>query len=513
MRLGIDFGTTHTVVAMSDHGNHPTVSFLDAQQDLHDFFPSVVAFEGDTVRYGLEALEVARKGARLERSFKRWLGGTHASPTQRVPGAPQLTMLDLVSGFLEALHKALVSRSTVGKLHANEPFQVAVAVPANAHSAQRFITLEAFRRAGFEVTMMMNEPSAAGIEYAHHDANAITSRRDLVLVYDLGGGTFDASLVSMEGGKHEVMASSGISRLGGDDFDEILLEFALRELSITRNSLSPNSRTRLLAHCCEVKESINPNTKRLFVDVRSCLDAGELTEARLPPEGVVLVAADEYEAACMRVVSRTVGEVERVIQGHESELAAVYVVGGASSLPVVTRVLRQRFGNRVKRSRQPSSSAAIGLSIAADPASGVGVKERLNRCFGVFREADSGGGVSFDVILDATVQVPGDFAKPHSIRRRYQPVHNIGHFRFIECSSLTTDKAPSGDITHVAQVVFPFAVSLQQKPVLDLTPIPITRVSSGEHWIEEVYEVDAAGIITLVMTDLQTGYKQTHLFK
>jgi hypothetical protein len=92
-------------------------------------------------------------------------------------------------------------------------------------------------------------------------------------------------------------------------------------------------------------------------------------------------------------------------------------------------------------------------------------------------------------------------------------VHNIGHFRFIECSSLTTDKAPSGDITHVAQVVFPFAVSLQQKPVLDLTPIPITRVSSGEHWIEEVYEVDAAGIITLVMTDLQTGYKQTHLFK
>ncbi|HEX2880088.1 MAG TPA: Hsp70 family protein, partial [Polyangiaceae bacterium] len=255
MRLGIDFGTTHTVVAMSDHGNHPTVSFLDAQQDLHDFFPSVVAFEGDTVRYGLEALEAARKGARLERSFKRWLGGTHASPTQRVPGAPHLTMLDLVAGFLEALRKALVSRSTIGKLRGNESFQAAVAVPANAHSAQRFITLEAFRRAGFDVTMMMNEPSAAGIEYAHYNANAITSRRDLVLVYDLGGGTFDASLVSMEGGKHEVLASSGISRLGGDDFDEILLEFALRELSITRNSLSPNSRTRLLAHCCEVKES------------------------------------------------------------------------------------------------------------------------------------------------------------------------------------------------------------------------------------------------------------------
>ena len=76
---------------------------------------------------------------------------------------------------------------------------IVVSVPAHAHGAQRFLTLEAFRRAGFEVVSMINEPSAAGFEFTHRQARAVTSRRNLVLVYDLGGGTFDASVVQVEG--------------------------------------------------------------------------------------------------------------------------------------------------------------------------------------------------------------------------------------------------------------------------------------------------------------------------
>lgn len=513
MRLGIDFGTTHTVVAMSDRGSYPTVSFVDAQNDLHEFFPSVVAFEEGQPQFGFDAIELAgRSAVPLRRSFKRWLGGVNAAPAQPVPGVPAMNLLDLVTGFASALKGALLKRSTMSKqMKKGDTLEVALAVPANAHSAQRFITLEGFRRAGFEVCMMMNEPSAAGVEYAHHHLSSITSRRDLVLVYDLGGGTFDVSLVAMQAGKHEVVQSGGISRLGGDDFDETLLELALRELHITRGDLSARARSCLLAHCCEVKEGIKPNTRRLLVDVGSCLDAGEIQQAKLGPEGVVLVPADDFEEASARIVSRSLGEVERVIAGHEAELAGVYVVGGGSTLPVVGRALRERFARRVHRSAHPSSATAMGLAIALDPSSGVGVKERLNRCFGVFREANDGGGVSFDVILDSAVQVPGDFGARHAIRRRYQPAHNVGHFRFIECSSLSPDRTPSGDITHFAQVVFPFDPALQRKDV-DIGAVPVVRASASERWIEEQYEVDAAGIVTLMMLDVQTGYQQVHRF-
>src|SRR5262249_60077034 len=94
------------------------------------------------------------------------------------------------------------------------------APPANANSNQRFLTLEAFRRAGFQVRGLLNEPSAAGIEYAHHAHRAGPSaRRELVVVYDLGGGTFDASVISMAARRHEVVRRAGIAQLGGGDCD------------------------------------------------------------------------------------------------------------------------------------------------------------------------------------------------------------------------------------------------------------------------------------------------------
>jgi molecular chaperone DnaK (HSP70) len=93
------------------------------------------------------------------------------------------------------------------------------------NSNQRFLTLEAFRRAGFQVRGLLNEPSAAGIEYAHHAHRAgLSARRELVVVYDLGGGTFDASIISMAARRHEVVRSAGMAQLGGDDVDHLLLD-------------------------------------------------------------------------------------------------------------------------------------------------------------------------------------------------------------------------------------------------------------------------------------------------
>src|SRR5215472_9912739 len=146
MRFGIDFGTTHTVVALVDRGNYPIVSF-----EQGDAIPSMVSIDpSGALRFGV-----------------------------------------------------------------SEPVEPAVSVPANASTAQRLMTIDAYRRAGFEVKAVLNEPSAAGFEYAHRFRETVTSKREYVLVYDLGGGTFDASLIHMEGRNNEVITSSGVSRLGG----------------------------------------------------------------------------------------------------------------------------------------------------------------------------------------------------------------------------------------------------------------------------------------------------------
>ena len=220
MDFGIDFGTTRTVVACADRGNHPVVGFHDASGDAVQWIPTVVAERDGELRYGLDAA-AGDDGAHVVRSFKRLLSSA-AGPEQTVRvGATEIALGDLVAGFVAHVRDALVTRSDVRRSVAKGGLRAAVAVPANAHSAQRLITLDAFRRAGFESVAMLNEPSAAGFEYTHRHRDTLSSKRDVVGVYDLGGGTFDASVVRMSGPPHEVLATAGIARLGGDDFDTV----------------------------------------------------------------------------------------------------------------------------------------------------------------------------------------------------------------------------------------------------------------------------------------------------
>src|SRR3954462_13498505 len=222
MRLGIDFGTTHTVVALVDRGNYPIVSFEHA-----DYVPSLVAASDEgTLRFGAQAAAAASEpGWTILRSFKRHL--VDAGPETELQVGPRRTrVLDLFTAFLGHLRDELRLRSNA-HLREKDRSEAAVSVPASGSSAQRFLTVDAFRRAGFDVVALLNEPTSAGFEYAHRFRETVTSKREYVLVYDLGGGTFDASLIHMEGRTNEVITSSGISRLGGDDFDEAIAKLVL----------------------------------------------------------------------------------------------------------------------------------------------------------------------------------------------------------------------------------------------------------------------------------------------
>jgi molecular chaperone DnaK (HSP70) len=532
MDLGLDFGTTHTVVAHGDRGNYPVVSFLDEEGDARDHFPSVVADDDGTLVYGFAALEAARRGMPSSRSFKRLLAEPRVTPeTVMRVGDREVPLFEVITGLFSAVLHALRNASSVDeRLDGTESPRTVLGVPAQAGSAQRFLTLEACRRAGFDVAGLVNEPSAASFEFAHRQARSITSKRDLVIVYDLGGGTFDASLLRLSGTHHEVLDSFGVNRLGGDDFDEALATTVLAAGGRSRSDLSEASWAALLEECREAKERIGPQSRRVGVEVPD-RDGPDTTTVTIP--------VDEYYAAVTPLVAETTEAMEPLVQSLQSQqpsdgppdelqgVAGIYIVGGASGLPLVPRQLRTRFGRRVHRSPMPSASTAVGLAIAADPDGGFSLRDRLSRGFGVFREREGGAAVSFDPVLDRSLRTADPLdddgsAQPVVVTRRYQAAHNIGWFRFVEYSSVDDQGEPRGDLAPVAQIVFPFDPELQQtlgeveggdadRAAL-LRELPIVRIGSGP-LLEERYTVDSAGIIELSLTDLTTGYRQEHVLQ
>ena len=477
MRFGIDFGTTHTVVALVDRGNYPIVSF-----EHGDVLPSLIAAgPGGELRFGHAAAQVARDpGWQQVRSFKRLLNDV--GPRDEVLGLP---VGDLLTRFFEHLKDELAASNAGWR--PGDPLEAAISVPANASTAQRLLTIDAYRRAGFDVKAVLNEPSAAGFEYAHRFRETVTSKREYVLVYDLGGGTFDASLIHMEGRANEVVTSVGVSRLGGDDFDEAILALVLeKKPGGTRTAAE---RQALLDECRGQKEATNPNTRKFVIDD-------------------VVLPADEAYARCTPLIEQTLAAMEPAMRDPRregdtvdwNELAGIYVVGGASSFPPVYRLLRERFGtHRVRRSPHPFGSCAIGLAIFLDESAGYRLTERLTRHFGVFREAEGGDSISFDVL------VPKDTPLPVEVARRYRAAHNLGHYRFVECGSIDGGR-PEGNLALWDEVLFPFEAALRGR---ELAGVPVTRLTGEGPEIEEVYRCSERGVLEVQLRNLADGFTST----
>ena len=494
MRVGVDLGTTHTVVALVDRGTYPVVSF-----EWGEVTPSAIAAgPGGELRFGHDAVVAAREpGWQGLRSFKRLLDRAGPDTSIELNGRRHL-LTDLLARFLGQVRRDLVERSNAG-LGEDEPIEAAVSVPANATTAQRFLTLDAFRRAGFDVHGLLNEPSAAGFEYAHRFRSTLTSKREYVLVYDLGGGTFDASLLHMEGRSNEVITSAGISRLGGDDFDEAILSVALQKIGSP--ALEAAARDSLLDECRAQKEAVTPNTRKLTID--------------LGPIGrdAISLPIDEVYAACTPLALATMEALGPVMRDPRrqagddvtwSELAGLYVVGGASSFPPVYRLLRERFGqHRVRRSPHPFGSIAIGLAISLDEAAGWALRERLTRHLGVFREENDGQGTSFDVILAKDTPLPGPGEPPLTVTRRYRAAHNVGHFRFVECARVEAGR-PEGNVALWDEALFPYDPAL--RGAADLASVPVRRLAEPGPEIEETFRVTSGGALEVELRVLGDGY-------
>ena len=495
MKCGVDFGTTTTTVAVADRGNYPVVSFEDGA-DTRDYVPSVVAFDDGKLVFGFEADRAARAGAPHIRSFKRFLADPDVTASTSIRlGYRDVELMDVLTRFLAHVADCVRTGSSVSRVRKSEPLEVAVGVPAHAWSGQRFLTLEAFKNAGWDVTTMLNEPSAAGFEYTHRHAGTLNSKRTAILVYDLGGGTFDASIVSATGTLHEVLGSRGLNLVGGDDFDVILATRLAAAAGTDSGLLGDEAWERLIEDARSAKEALTPSTKFITVPVDG--------------EPTTITVAEFYEDATA-LVNATMDAMEPLLVPGASgvgqlggDIAGLYVVGGGSQLPLVARILRARFGRRVHRSPHTAASTAIGLAIGADPEAAYTVREQLSRGVGVFRERDAGSFISFDTLLEPNTELaPGETL---TIKRCYRAAHNIGYFRFVEYSSFDESWVPRGDLQPYGEIIFPFDQNLRRSDV-DLASVPVVRTEEGP-LIEESYIVDENGMVTVEITDLDTAYR------
>ncbi|MGA1795097.1 MAG: Hsp70 family protein [bacterium] len=507
MILGVDFGTSHTVAASLEDGTY-TVCRFTCNGESKEYIPSLIAVKDGSIKFGWDAVSCENDpNVYLMRSLKRMCG--HCPPDLDVELAPDVhvTILELTALFLGHVKEMLKNNSSLS-IDKDKPIEVMIATPANANTNQRYITMEAFKKAGFTVKGMLNEPTATAIEFSHRYLKKPGNQGPVknVVVYDLGGGTFDASVIGLDNNYYDVITHEGVAKLGGDDIDTVILDLVLQRLNKQRKELSQSDHIRLLEECRKKKEGIDGFGGKLTIDVSHVFH-----EER----HVQLDKKDIYNH-CEPIIQQSLDTLNTAIKTFEMtetdskerrNLDAIYLTGGAVAFPLVTRRLHDQFGKKVRISPYPEASTAIGLAISAGPALSGRLREAVTRNLGVWREY--GTNKIFDTIIDKRSRLETQSGTLR-IKRTYNPIHNLGHLRFIECSSLGQSGEPSGDITDIKEIFFPYDPQLKDEERLYQVPV-MSRPDLSTQEVTETYSYDSRGIITLEIENLSAQYKKTYI--
>jgi molecular chaperone DnaK len=351
--IGIDLGTTNSEVAIVQDGK---VVVID--EGGQPILPSVVGIGDDGAILVGEAArnQYALYPERTVRSIKRRMGSEEKVEMAGAAYAPQeisAMILKRLKGIAEA--------------HLGQPVRKAViTVPAYFSDAQRQATREAGEIAGLEVVRMINEPTAAALSYeAEHRAHK------RVLVYDLGGGTFDVSVVSIEDNVVEVVASHGNNHLGGDDFDQKLTDHVAEHLGKRHSGYDPHSDRRAMARLVRAAEAA-----KIVLSDQPYVSIEEefLAEREGAPIHLSLeVSRDEYEAMIAPYIDETLEAVHIALRDAgltASDVDGILLVGGATRTPLVSRRLEEEFRLRPRAEVHPELCVAMGAAIQAQMISG-----------------------------------------------------------------------------------------------------------------------------------------------
>ncbi|MGA1262309.1 MAG: Hsp70 family protein [Prochlorothrix sp.] len=355
--IGIDLGTTNSVVAALDEGE-PWVITDDEGNDL---LPSCVGLDAEgKLLVGTAALnQYAAAPERTVRSIKRQMGTDHSTTLGDRTYSPQEISAIILRSLKERAEAML--EDTVS--------QAVITVPAYFTDAQRQATKEAGEIAGLEVLQIINEPTAAALTYESRDPD--TTER--VLVYDLGGGTFDVSIVEITGEMTEVLASHGNPRLGGDDFDRRLqlhLQHRFHEENGVAVPKDPSLEARLLRAAETAKIALSSHG---YVTVRE----GFLgSDGAKPLHLEVEISRTTFEKLIEPLLQGTLKSIDQTLKDAQlqpEDLDRVILVGGSTRIPLVRKLIATHLGQEPSSTVQPDLCVALGAAIQAGVISGEAV--------------------------------------------------------------------------------------------------------------------------------------------
>ena len=466
--IGIDLGTTNSCVAVMEGGKPTVITNAEGVRTT----PSVVAFakSGERLVGETAKRQAVTNADKTISSIKRHMGTDYKVAIDDKKYTPQeisAMILQKLKGDAEAYLGEKVSEAVI-------------TVPAYFNDAQRQATKDAGKIAGLDVKRIINEPTAAALAYGLDN-----EKEQKIMVYDLGGGTFDVSIIEIGDGVIEVLSTSGDNRLGGDDFDEAITNYMISDFK-TKTGVDLTTDKMALQR---IKEAAEKAKKELSSATQTNINIPYITVTAEGPQHFDLtLTRAKFDELTRALVERTAVPVQNALRDAgitAAELGKVLLVGGSTRIPAVQDKVKQLTGHEPSKSLNPDECVAIGASIQGGKLAG---------------DAGAGEILLLDVTpLSLSIETMGGIATRLIERNTTIPTKKSQTF------STATDNQTAVDI-NVVQGERQFARDNKSLGQFRLDGIPPAK--RGVPQIEVTFDIDANGIVNVSAKDLGTGKEQ-----